>query len=102
MAFGTDDEKVLGFNETYERATHLLCEIHLHKNIDTNFVSMDIKGESKQSIMDNIFGRKIGSIFESGLSEAGSAEQFIGLFESLEESDHRSTQMEKPSTLGLA
>ena len=34
MAFGTDDEKVLGFNETYERATHLLCEIHLHKNID--------------------------------------------------------------------
>ena len=85
MAFGTDDEKVLGFNETYERATHLLCEIHLHKNIDTNFVSMDIKGESKQSIMDNIFGRKIGSIFESGLSEAGSAEQFISLFESLEE-----------------
>ena len=102
MAFGTDDEKALGFNETYERATHLLCEIHLHKNIDTNVVSMDIKGESKQSIMDNIFGRKIGSIFESGLSEAGSAEQFIGLFESLEESDHRSTQMEKPSTLGLA
>ena len=46
---------------------------------------MDIKGESKQSIMDYIFGRKVGSIFESGLSEAGSAEQFIGLFESLEE-----------------
>ena len=59
--------------------------IHLHKNIDTNFVSMDIIGESKQSIKDNIFGRKIGSIFGSGLSEAGSAEQCIGLFESQEE-----------------
>lgn len=46
---------------------------------------MDIKGESKRSIMDDIFGRKIGSAFESGLSDAGSAEEFIGLFKSLEE-----------------
>ena len=86
MAFGTDDEKALmgGFNETFERATRLLCEIHLRKNIDTKLVSMDIKGESKQSIMDDIFGRKIGSVFESGLSDAGSAEEFTGLLESLE------------------
>ena len=87
MDFGTDDEKALvgGFNETFERATHLLCEIHLRKNIDTKLVSMDIKGESKQSIMDDIFGRNIGSVSESGLSDAGSAEEFLGLFESLEE-----------------
>ena len=86
MAFGTDDEKSLvgGFNETFERATRLLCEIHLRKNIDTKLVSMDIKGESKQSIMDDIFGRKIGSVFESGLLDAGSAEEFTGLLESLE------------------
>ena len=40
MAFGTDDEKalVVGFNETFERATRLLCEIHLRKNIDTKLV----------------------------------------------------------------
>ena len=33
MAFGTDDEKALvgGFNETFERATRLLCEIHPRK-----------------------------------------------------------------------
>lgn len=87
MAIGTDDEKTLvgGFNETFERATHLLCEIHLRKNKDTKLVSIDIKGESKQSIMDDIFGRKIGSVFESRLSDAGSAEEFTGLFESLEE-----------------
>ena len=54
---------VRGFNETFERATHLLCKIHLRKYIDTKLVSMDIKGESKQSIMDVIFGRKIGSVF---------------------------------------
>ena len=87
MAFGTDDEKALvgGFNETFQRDTHLLCEIHLRKNIDTELVSMDIKGESEQSIMDDTFGRKICSVFESGLSDAGSAKEFNGLFESLEE-----------------
>ena len=76
MAFGTDDEKALvgGFNETFERATCLLYEIHLCKNIDTKLLSMDIKGESKQSVIDDIFGRKIGSVFESRLSHAGSAE----------------------------
>ena len=86
MAFGTDDEKALvgGFNATFERATRLLCEIHLRKNIDTKLVSMDIKGESKQSIMDDIFGRKIGSVFESGLLDTGSAEEFTGLLESPE------------------
>ena len=35
--------------------------------------------------MDDIFGRMIGSVFESRLSDAGSAENFFGLFESLEE-----------------
>ena len=87
MAFGTDDEKALvgGFNESFERAIHLLWEIHVRKNIDTKLVSMNIKGDCKQSIMDDIFGRKIGSVFESGLSDAGSAEEFIGMLESLEE-----------------
>ena len=87
MAFGTDDEKALvgGFNETFERATCLPYEIHLCKNIDTKLLSMDIKGESKQSVMDDILGRKIGSVFESRLPDAGSAETFFGLFESLEE-----------------
>ena len=86
MAFGTDDEKALvgGFNESFERATHLLCEIHVRKYIETKLVSMDIKGECKQGIIDDIFGRMVGSVFESGLSDAGSADEFIGLLESLE------------------
>ena len=53
------------------------CTVHLQEWPGTSY--------SENASMDNIFGRKIGSIFESGLSEAGSAEQFIGLFESLEE-----------------
>ena len=35
--------------------------------------------------MDNIFGRKIGSVFESGLSDAGSAGECIEMLEHLEE-----------------
>ena len=46
---------------------------------------MNVRGNCKQSIMDDIFGRKIGSVFESGLSDAGSAEECIGMLESLEE-----------------
>ena len=104
MAFGTDDEKALvgGFNETFERATCLPYEIHLCKNIDTKLLSMDIKGESKQSVMDDIFGRKIGSVFESRLSDAGSAENLLACLKVWGKSGHRSTRMEKPSTLGLA
>ena len=87
MAFGTDDEKALagGFNENFERATHLLCEIHLRKNIEGKLVSMDIKGEDKRSIMDDIFGRKVGNVFESGLSDAEGQAKFIGLLGSLED-----------------
>ena len=44
---------------------------------------MDSRGECKQTIMDDIFGRKIGSVCESGLSDAGSAEEVIGMLESL-------------------
>ena len=87
MAFGTDEEKVLvgGFNESFERATNLLCETNLRKNLDTKLVSLDIKGDSKRTILNDIFGRKVDSVFESGLSDAGSVEEFIALFESLEE-----------------
>lgn len=35
--------------------------------------------------MDDIFGRKIGSVFESGFLDVGSVEEFIGMLESLEE-----------------
>ena len=87
MAFGTDGERALvaGLNERFVRGTHLLCDIHVRKNIGTKVVSMDIKGECKQTILADIFGTKIGSIFESGLSDAASAEEFISLFESLQE-----------------
>ena len=46
---------------------------------------VDIRGLCKQAIMDDIFGRTIGNVFESGLSDAGSTEEVIGLLESLEE-----------------
>jgi len=35
---------------------------------------MNIRGECEQSIMDEFFGGQFGSVFESGLSDARSAE----------------------------
>ena len=37
LAFGTDDELALvnGFKNNFESSMHLLCELHLKKNIET-------------------------------------------------------------------
>jgi hypothetical protein len=84
LAFGTDDETALveGFNQHFERATHLLCEIHLKKNIETKLTSMNITGETKQSIISDIFGRKVQDAFESGMSDAKDPEEFFVMLDS--------------------
>ena len=40
LAFGTDDEQALtnAFNKNLEHATHLLCEIHLKKNVERKLI----------------------------------------------------------------
>ena len=85
LAFGTDDETALveGFNQHFERATHVLCEIHLKKNIETKLVSMGITGEVKKTIVSDIFGRKVEGAFESGLSDAKDSEEFTVMLDSV-------------------
>ena len=86
MSFGTDNEKALvgGFNEHFEKCTHLLCEIHLKKNIEERLLSLNIKGEIKQNIIADIFGRKIGDVFESGISDAKDADELTAMLDSIE------------------
>ena len=78
MAFGTDDEKALvnTFNNNFQCATHLLCEIHLKKNLETKLVDLGIKEELKDKITADIFGKISGDIFESGLSDASNVGDF--------------------------
>ena len=87
MAFGTDDEEALenAFNHNFERSTHLLCEIHLKKNLERKLVELGIMGQVKHDIISDVFGRQIGDVFESGLTDASSQEDFDNLLEVLKE-----------------
>lgn len=87
MAFGTDDEKALenGFNNNFERATHLLCEIHLKKNLERKLVELGITGNTKDEFISDVFGRLIGDIFESGLTDAANKEEFDSMLNLLKQ-----------------
>ena len=78
LACGTDDEEALvnAFQESFERTTHLLCSSHLRKNVESRWVEMGISGKVKHDILADIFGRQNGEVYESGLSDASSTDQF--------------------------
>lgn len=87
FAFGTDDEEALidGFRNNFDRSVNLLCEIHLKKNVEKKLQELGIKGKTKDEVVADIFGRKIGSIHESGLIDAKDAESFDAMLVSLDE-----------------
>jgi hypothetical protein len=74
LAYGTDDEEALSsaFGENFERATHLLCSIHLKKTVENRLVEMSITGRIKDDIVADIFGRQVGDVLRLGLSDAES------------------------------
>ena len=78
MAFGTDDEKALAnvFNNNFQCATHLLCEVHLKKNVESKLVGLSIKDDLKDEITVDIFGKVSGDIFQCGLSDASNLSDF--------------------------
>ena len=55
-----------GFNSNFEQSVHLLCEIHLKKNIDNALLSFGISGKDKDEIT-----------FDYGLSDANSEDDFF-------------------------
>ncbi len=79
LAFGTDDELALtnAFNKNFERATHLLCELHLKKNTERKLIDLGITGGVKDGIQADIFGKRTEDIFKSGLSDSDSQEDFF-------------------------
>ena len=78
MAFGTDGEKALenAFNLNFERSVHLLCEIHLKKNIERKLIALGIQGATKDNIISDVFGHRKGEVYEIGLSDAASENDF--------------------------
>ena len=87
MAFGTDDEEALiqGFRNNFDRSVHLLCELHLEKNVEKKLQDMGIVGEAKASIVADIFGKTTGMVKESGLTEAHDEDKFQNMLHNLKE-----------------
>ena len=85
LAFGTDDEAALveGFNQHFEKATHLRCEIHLRKNIETKLSPLGINGQIKATFIWDIFGRKIEGGGEKGVSDASDAAEFSVMLDNI-------------------
>lgn len=78
LAFGTDDEEALlqGFKNNFDRSLNLLCELHLRKTIEKKLQEIGIMGMSKADIVADIFGKRVGTVQESGLVDANGQESF--------------------------
>ena len=87
LAFGTDREKALGtaFKNNFERATNLLCNRHLKANVESKLQEFGMTGNMKDTIVADIFGRRRGSVFESGLADASRRDVFVRQLGQLEE-----------------
>ena len=78
LLFGTGGEKALvtGFTNNFDRATHILCDLHLKAYVETKLQEFGIIGKTKESIITDIFGRRIGSLLEKDLVDASSKDVF--------------------------
>ena len=78
QAFGTDGETALieAMAHEFGFATHLLCAIHLRRNIKQQLHDLNFPVEHRRKVLDEIFGGRRGSVYLEGLIDAKSAEDF--------------------------
>lgn len=71
-AFGTDGEKALidAFSHEFRFAVHLLCFIHVRKNIKEKLSACSISDTVQTEILGDIFGKKVGSTLLEGLVDS--------------------------------
>jgi hypothetical protein len=86
LAFGTDDEHALidGFKNNFERSVHLLCELHLKKNVESKLQELTMTGEIKRTVITDIFGQTCNGVHICGLIDAQDEKQFQNTLQSLE------------------
>jgi len=61
--------------------SHLRCTDHIRQNIKEKLQEFNIPQHVSKEMLVDIFGRQIGSHFESGLADATSESVFIKTFE---------------------
>ena len=77
-AFGTDGEKALSdaFTHEFGFSQRLTCFIHVRKNIKDELSECSIPTLLSQQILDDIFGKRIGSTFVEGIVDASDDSDF--------------------------
>ena len=76
--FGTDGEKPLvdAFTHEFPFALHLSCFLHVRRNVKDELATTNFTQEKKSEILDDIFGKRIGTTFYEGLVDANNEVEF--------------------------
>ena len=76
--FGTDGEKALvdAFSHEFPFALHLTCFNHVRRNIKDQMSKLRLQEDVCAEILEDIFGKKAGSILYEGLVDCESISKF--------------------------
>ena len=85
-AFGSDGEPELikAFSLAFRNAVQLRCFSHFRQNIKDKLREIGMPQSATKKIIEDIFGRQIGSHFEEGLVDAEDDVTFLAMLNSLE------------------
>ena len=57
-------------------AQHLTCFIHIRRNLKDKLAECNIPVDLSQKILDDVFGKKLGSVFVEGIVDASDDSDF--------------------------
>ena len=85
-AFGTDGEECLAeaFSHDFPSATHLVCQIHKRRNIETKLKNLNFPVDMRGVILDDIFGKQVSGTYYMGLIDSVNEVQFHSKLEILQ------------------
>ena len=77
-AMGTDGEKALidAFKHKFSSAQHMTCFIYMCQNVKDKLRECNIPTQLSSDILDDIFGKKVGSIHIEGLIDTWNRNDF--------------------------
>ena len=83
--FGTDGEKPLidAFQHEFKSAVHLTCFNHVRRNIKDKLRELMVPDEVQTEVLNDIFGKRIGSCQLTGLVDSSTNTSFEEKFELL-------------------
>ena len=84
-AFGTDGEDALANALAHEFGfvQRLTCFIHVRRNVKDKLADCNIPSELAHKILDDIFGRKLGTVFVEGIVDASGVTDFQSKLEAV-------------------